>query len=112
LLNFVKDYKLIFGGKTMPIVTLSSKGQLVIPKEIREALGLKPRQKVFFKIVKDHLVEIAPLPEDPVRHFCGIFKEGTSLTGALFKQREEDKQHEEKKLARFLRASRLSKARR
>ena len=94
----------------MPISTLSSKGQLVIPKEIREALGVKPGQKVFFKIVKDHLVEIAPLPEDPVRHFCGIFKEGPSLTRALLKEREEDRKREEKKLNRFIRTSRVSKA--
>jgi AbrB family looped-hinge helix DNA binding protein len=94
----------------MPISTLSSKGQLVIPKEIREALGVKPGQKVFFKIVKDHLVEIAPLPEDPVRHFCGIFKEGSSLTRALLKEQEEDKKRQEKRLNRFLRTSRLPKA--
>jgi len=94
----------------MPISTLSSKGQLVIPKEIRDALGVKPGQKVFFKIVKDHLVEIAPLPEDPVRHFCGIFKEGPSLTRALLKEREEDKKREEKKLNRFVRTPRVSKA--
>ena len=94
----------------MPIVTLSSKGKLVIPKEIREALGVKPGQKVFFKIVKDHLVEIAPLPEDPIRHFCGIFKEGSSLTEALLKEREEDKKREEKRFNRFLRTSRISKA--
>ena len=94
----------------MPIVTLSSKGQLVIPKKIREALGIKPRQKVFFKIVKDHLVEIAPLPDDPVRHFCGIFKEGSSLTGALLKERKEDKKREGEKYHRFFRTSRVSKA--
>ncbi len=93
----------------MPIVTLSSKGQLVIPKEIREALGVKPGKKVFFKMVKDHLVEIVPLPEDPVKHFCGVFKEGSSLTGALLKERGEDKKREEKKLNRFLRTSRVSK---
>ena len=94
----------------MSIVTLSSKGQLVIPKEVREALGIKPRQKVFFKIVKDHLVEIAPLPEDPIRHFCGIFKAGSSLTGALLKEREEDKRRERKKYNRFFRTSRVSQA--
>jgi len=93
----------------MPIVTLSSKGQLVIPKEIREALGVKPGKKVFFKMVKDHLVEIVPLPENPVRHFCGFFKEGSSLAGALLKERGEDKKREEKKLNRFLRTSRVSK---
>jgi AbrB family looped-hinge helix DNA binding protein len=94
----------------MPISTLSSKGQLVIPKKIRERSGREAGQKVFFKIVKDHLVEIAPLPGDPVRHFCGIFKEGSSLTRALLKEREEDKKREEKKLNRFFRISRVSKA--
>lgn len=94
----------------MSITTLSSKGQLVIPKEIREALGIKPGKKVVFKMVKDHLIEILPVPEDPVKYFCGIFKEGPSLTKALLKERGEDKKREEKKLNRFLRTSRLSKA--
>lgn len=95
----------------MPIVTISSKGQLVIPKEVRKALGLKPKQKVLLKVVKDH-AEIEPLPENPVKHFCGIFKEGSSLTKALLKEREEDKKREEKKFARLLRPSGISKARR
>lgn len=95
----------------MPIVTISSKGQLVIPKEVRKALGLKPKQKVLLKVVKDH-AEIEPLPENPVKHFCGIFKEGSSLAKALLKEREEDKKREEKKFARLLRPSGISKARR
>lgn len=92
----------------MTIATVSSKGQLVIPKEIRDTLGIKPKQKVILKVVKGHAV-IEPLPEDTVEYFCGVFKEGTSLTKALLKEREEDKRREEKKVARLLRPSGISK---
>jgi AbrB family looped-hinge helix DNA binding protein len=95
----------------MSIVTVSSKGQLVIPKEIREALGIKPRQKVLLKLVKDH-AEIEPLPDDPIEYLCGIFKDHpVSLTAELLKDREEDKRREEKKFARFIRRPDLPKAR-
>ncbi len=94
----------------MPVVTVSSKGQLVIPKEIRESLGIKPKQKVLLKLVNDP-VEIEPLPKDPIEYFCGIFKEGPSLTEALLKEREEDKKREENKFARFIRSSSLPKTR-
>ena len=87
----------------MPISTVSSKGQLVIPKEIRDKLGIKPKQKVLLKVVKGHAV-IEPLPDDPVEYFCGIFKEGASLTEALLKQRSE-----EKISTRLIRPSRISK---
>ncbi len=95
----------------MPVVTISSKGQLVIPKEIREALGLKSRQKLLLKLVKGH-AEIEPLPDDPIEHLCGIFKDHPrSLTAELLKDREEDKKREEKKFARLIRRPRLSKTR-
>ena len=92
----------------MPAAIISSKGQLVIPKEIRDILGIKPKQKVLLKIVKNHAV-IEPLPEKPVEVFCGIFKDGTSLTRALLRQRREDKKHEEKVPVGLLRPSRISK---
>jgi len=71
----------------MPIVTTSPKGQVVIPKKEREKLGLKPGSKVMVKAASDH-IEIYTLPEDPVEYFCGIFKEGSSLTKALLLSRK------------------------
>jgi AbrB family looped-hinge helix DNA binding protein len=90
----------------MSIATVSSKGQLVIPKELRNALSIKPRQKVLVKLVEGHL-EVIPLPKDPAEAFCGAFEKGSSLTGALLRERKEDRVHEEKKAARFVRPSRL-----
>lgn len=92
----------------MSIVTTSTKGQVVIPKEEREKLGIKPGTKVMVEAVGDH-IEIHPLPEEPVGHFCGIFKEGTSLTKALLRERKEDLRREEEKVARLLRPTGISK---
>ena len=44
----------------MAISTLSLKGQLVIPKEVRDALGIKPKQKLLLKVVKGHIVTDLP----------------------------------------------------
>jgi AbrB family looped-hinge helix DNA binding protein len=92
----------------MPIVTTSPKGQVVIPKKERDKLGLKPGCKVMVKGASDH-IEIYPLPEDPVGYFCGIFKEGPSLTKALLKDRKEERGREQKKGARLLRSSGIPK---
>lgn len=94
----------------MPVAIISSKGQLVIPKEIRDILGIKPKQKVLLKIVKNYAV-IEPLPEKPVDVFCGIFKDGTSLTRALLRERREEKKHEEKVPVGLFRPSGISKRR-
>ena len=94
----------------MSIVTTSSKGQVVIPKEERQKLGLKPGSKAMVKAVHDH-IEIYPLPEDPIDYFCGIFKEGPSLTEALLRDRKEEMGREGEKITRQLRASGLSKKR-
>ncbi len=50
-------------------LTISPKFQIVIPKEIREVLDLKPGQKVQ-AIVYDHRIELLPIaPVDSMRGF-------------------------------------------
>ena len=80
----------------MATVTTSAKGQVVIPKRAREKIGIKPGSKVVVEVIEHH-IEIRPVPENPVEYFCGIFKEGSSLTEALIKERKEDLKREEKK---------------
>lgn len=82
----------------MTTATISSKGQIVIPKNVRDALNMKPKQKVLFRVVKDHL-EVVPLPENPVEAYCGIFKEGSSLVDSLLTDRKEELKREEQKTA-------------
>lgn len=79
----------------MTLLTMSSKGQLVIPKNVRDALKIKPKQKILLRKLKDR-VELMPLPENPVEAFCGVFEKGPSLTDALLTERKKELEHEEK----------------
>ena len=81
----------------MNIVTASSRGQIVIPKEIRNRFNIVAGKRLSIKAEGDHLLLI-PLPDDPVEAFCGIFREKSSLTKALTEHREKDKHREEKKI--------------
>ena len=45
----------------MAIVKASSKGQIVLPKRIRQKLDIHPGQKVALRLVGDH-AELKPLP--------------------------------------------------
>lgn len=88
----------------MNIVKTSSKGQIVIPAEIRKKLGIKPGQKVALTLVEDKAV-IEPLPEDPIKALRGIVKGKPSMTKALLKDRKEEIEREKKIIAGLLRRS-------
>jgi len=79
----------------MPIVKTSSKGQIVIPKEVRKKLGITPGKKVLFRIVGKH-AEIIPLPEDSIKAMRGILKGGRSLAKELLAERKRDNKIDEK----------------
>jgi AbrB family looped-hinge helix DNA binding protein len=71
----------------MSIVTRSARGQIVIPKDIRRQLKIKPGKKLLLKVEGEPVV-IRPLLDDPVEEFCGFFAGGSSLTKALLDERE------------------------
>lgn len=86
----------------MAIVRTSAKGQVVIPREIRRALGIAPGTQFHVRIEGKEIV-LFPLPPDPIRALRGIAKGGPSLTKALLQDRREELKREEAKAARFLR---------
>ncbi len=91
----------------MPVVKTSAKGQVVIPSEIRERIGLRPGGKVLVTLAGERTVAIEPLPDDPIEAACGMLQDGASLTLALLKERQEERAREEKSSARFLRPARF-----
>ena len=81
----------------MSIVKLSSRGQVVIPKSIRERLGLKDgdKLKILIEAKKITLVPITELPED-------LFVKGGAE--AVKEALSEAKRVNERKLAELLAA--------
>jgi AbrB family looped-hinge helix DNA binding protein len=75
----------------MPIVRVSSKYQIAIPKAIRDKLYIKPGQELSVS-EQDGVVILVPIPPDPVEFLCGIFKGEPSMTEDLLR----DRLHEER----------------
>jgi len=83
----------------MMIVTASNRGQIVIPKDVRRKLQIGPGKRLLLK-TEGNQISLTPLPDNPVDHFCGIFKQGPSLTKALIQERRKDRERESKKASR------------
>ncbi len=79
----------------MAIVKTSTKGQIVIPKEIREQLGITPGKKVLLRVVDGH-AELTALPDDPIKAMRGIIRGGPSLSEELLAERNKDNIIDEK----------------
>ncbi len=57
----------------MPTATLTSKGQVTIPKEIRDRLRLETGQRLDFDIDKNGKLSVVPRNRD-IRSLMGIIK--------------------------------------
>lgn len=80
----------------MPVVKASSKGQIVIPKELREKLGIGAGRKLLLRLVENH-IELVPLPDEPVQALRGMLKAETSLAEELIEERRRDDTGDEKR---------------
>jgi AbrB family looped-hinge helix DNA binding protein len=71
------------------------KGQVIIPKEIREKLWIKPGKALSLELVDDH-IEIKPLPDDPIEFLTGIFADQPgSMASDLLEERRKDSERED-----------------
>ena len=69
--------------------TLSEKGWVVIPQELRERYGLKKGDRVHV-IDYGGVISIVPASEAPIKNAMGMLRDKTSLVKALIKSRQED----------------------
>jgi AbrB family looped-hinge helix DNA binding protein len=69
--------------------TLSEKGWVVIPQELRERYGLKKGDRVHI-IDYGGVISIVPASEAPIKNSMGILKGKTSLVKELVKSRRQD----------------------
>ncbi len=79
----------------LPIVTTSSRGQIVIPKVVRKQLNIALGKKILIRVEGERAV-LLPMPDDPVEHFCGTFEKRPSLTEALLAERKKERSREGK----------------
>jgi len=74
-----------------PMATISTKGQLVIPVNIRQALGITSGTKVSLTVEGNRIV-LRPITAQLVDELRGIFAGGPSMTDELIAERRaEDK---------------------
>ncbi|MBW1980130.1 MAG: AbrB/MazE/SpoVT family DNA-binding domain-containing protein [Deltaproteobacteria bacterium] len=75
----------------MPEAVLSSKGQVVLPREIRETLGLREGDRLRVEIEDDHIT-IRPIRSSNVqdwRRWRGVLAGTTALADHLAEHSEE-----------------------
>ena len=62
---------------------VSEKGQVTIPKPLRERLGLRPGQILEFREERGRLVGIKRTPQDPIESIYGILQTGQTTDATM-----------------------------
>ena len=74
--------------------TVSIRGQTVVPREIREKMGIEPQSKLEWQIVDGQII-VTPIPPDPVRASVGLLKGKGLTTEDLLAERKKERQREQ-----------------
>jgi AbrB family looped-hinge helix DNA binding protein len=76
------------------VLTISNKGWVVIPAELRKKYNLTPGTEV---IIVDYggVLAIVPAMQDPIKQGRGLLKELPSLTKDLLEERQKERKREE-----------------
>jgi AbrB family looped-hinge helix DNA binding protein len=77
---------------------VTSKGQVVIPKKLRDKYGIRTATAIRW-IEKDQGILIVPESEDPITAARGMLK-GSGILKAFMKEKKSEKQKENKRIAR------------
>ncbi len=77
-------------------VKISSKGQIVIPKEIREKYGFRKGTEVFIELLDENRLIIERIPR--LSKYFGILGD-TKLSEILLREREEEIKNERERLS-------------
>ena len=73
--------------------TVSVRGQTVIPRHIREELGITPTTRLEWK-VKNGVIIVLPLPSDPIQSAVGILEGRGPSTSDLLAERKAEREKE------------------
>lgn len=78
-------------------LTISNKGWVVIPADLRKKYNLTPGTEV---VIVDYggVLAIVPAMQDPIKEGYGMLKGSPSLTQALLKERAAERKREEAKI--------------
>ena len=74
----------------MAIVKISGRGQVLIPTEMRERIGLHPGDQVSVQD-KDGVVFITPVAQDPISSLRGALRGQPSLIDELMRLRQKER---------------------
>jgi AbrB family looped-hinge helix DNA binding protein len=77
---------------------VTSKGQIVIPKKIREKYGIRPSTSIRW-IEKKEGILMVPDKEDPIKTARGMLKD-SGILKAFLREKKIEKEREKKRFAR------------